>query len=66
VGAVTQIVARWRSMISIMFGGEAFSSSTALAPKRSGTIVALVATKTRLAWLLDVGENRTEVEVLPL
>jgi hypothetical protein len=55
------------SQISLLFelsrdGGPA----RLLAPKRSGTIVALVATKTRLAWLLDVGENRTEVEVLPL
>ena len=55
------------SQISLLFelprdGGEA----RVLAPKRAGTIAALVATKTRLAWLLDVGENRTEVEVLPL
>ena len=55
------------SQISLLFelprdGGPARS----LAPKRTGTIAALVATKTRLAWLLDVGENRSEVEVLPL
>jgi hypothetical protein len=55
------------SQISLLFelprdGGPA----RLLAPKRAGTIAALVATKTRLAWLLDVGENRTEVEVLPL
>lgn len=55
------------SQISLLFelprdGGPA----RLLAPKRSGTIAALVATKTRLAWLLDVGENRAEVEVLPL
>lgn len=55
------------SQVSLLFelprdGGPARS----LAPKRAGTIAALVATKTRLAWLLDVGENRTEVEVLPL
>jgi hypothetical protein len=55
------------SQISLLFelprdGGPA----RVLAPKRAGTIAALVATKTRLAWLLDVGENRTEVEVLPL
>jgi hypothetical protein len=55
------------SQISLLFelprdGGPARS----LAPKRAGTIAALVATKTRLAWLLDVGANRSEVEVLPL
>lgn len=55
------------SQISLLFelprdGGPA----RVLAPKRSGTIAAMIATKTRLAWLLDVGENRTEVEVLPL
>jgi hypothetical protein len=55
------------SQISLLFelprdGGPA----RVLAPKRAGTIAALVATKTRLAWLLDVGENRSEVEVLPL
>ena len=31
-----QTVARWVSMISIMFCGEAVSSSVAVAPKRSG------------------------------
>jgi hypothetical protein len=35
-----------------------------LAPKRSGNITALVATRTRVAWLLDVGDNRAELEVL--
>ena len=55
------------SQISLLFelprqGGPPRS----LAPKRAGTITALVATKTRLAWLLDVGENRAELEVLPL
>jgi hypothetical protein len=35
-----------------------------LAPKRPGTITALVATRTRVAWLLDVGDNRAELEVL--
>jgi len=35
-----------------------------LAPKRSGTIVTLVATASRVAWLLDVGEDRSELEVL--
>lgn len=37
-----------------------------LAPKRAGTIAGLVATKKRLAWLLDVGEDRLEVEILAL
>ena len=35
-----------------------------LAPKRAGTIAGLVATPTRVAWLLDTGENRADVEVL--
>lgn len=35
-----------------------------LAPKRSGNVTALVATRTRVAWLLDVGDNRAELEVL--
>lgn len=37
----------------------------AMAMKRPGKITALVTTRTRLAWLLDVGENRAELEVLP-
>ncbi|HEX2876836.1 MAG TPA: hypothetical protein VHP33_36540 [Polyangiaceae bacterium] len=37
-----------------------------LAPKRAGTIAGLVATKKRVTWLLDVGEDRLEVESLPL
>lgn len=35
-----------------------------LAKKRPGTVAGLVATPTRVAWLLDVGPNRADVEVL--
>jgi hypothetical protein len=53
------------AQISLLFevprdGGKA----RLLAPKRPGTIAALVATRTRIAWLLDAGENRAELEVL--
>jgi hypothetical protein len=53
------------AQLSLLFdldrnGGRARS----LAPKRSGTITALVATRTRVAWLLDVGDNQAELEVL--
>jgi hypothetical protein len=34
-----------------------------LAPKRGGTVTALVATRNRVAWLLDVGGDRAELEV---
>lgn len=55
------------SQISLLFELPRDGGPTRLlAPKRPGTIAALVATKTRLAWLLDVGETRTEVEVLRL
>lgn len=55
------------SQVSLLFalpreGGPA----QPLAPKRAGTIAGLVATKKRLAWLLDVGEDRLEVEILAL
>jgi hypothetical protein len=53
------------SQISLLFelprdGGQ----PRPLVPKRPGTIAALVATKTRVAWLLDVGDSRAELEVL--
>jgi hypothetical protein len=53
------------AQLSLLFdldrnGGRARS----LAPKRAGNITALVATPTRVAWLLDVGDNRAELEVL--
>lgn len=53
------------AQISLLFevprdGGKA----RLLAPKRPGTIAALVATGSRVAWLLDVGENRAELELL--
>lgn len=53
------------AQLSLLFdfsrdGGTARS----LAPKRAGPITALVATRSRVAWLLDVGENRAELEVL--
>jgi hypothetical protein len=35
-----------------------------LTAKRGGTIAALVATPKRLAWLLEAGQNRTEVEAI--
>lgn len=55
------------SQVSLLFalpreGGPA----QPLAPKRAGTIAGLVATKKRLAWLLDVGKDRLEVEILAL
>jgi len=40
------------------------SPARPLGPTRPGTIAGLVATSTRVAWLLDVGENRTDVEAL--
>jgi hypothetical protein len=53
------------AQISLLFevprdGGKA----RLLSSKRAGTIAALVATRSRVAWLLDTGEGRAELELL--
>lgn len=53
------------AQISLLFevprdGGKA----RLLAAKRPGTIAALVATRARVAWLLDTGDSRAELEML--
>lgn len=53
------------AQISLLFEIPREGGATRLlAPKRAGTLTALVATRTRVAWLLDAGENRAELEVL--